>query len=114
MKKKPILIPNHKPKSSKTILTLLFLFFIFQAFSNTDSLNIPPPTHLPVKVSVKLMINKIYDINTQHETFKMDGYLEYKWLDEREKFTAIDTQDFDEMTTTGRAVFLKIGYSWLW
>ncbi len=24
------------------------------------------------------------------------------------------TQDFEEMTTTGRAIFLKIGYSWLW
>jgi len=24
------------------------------------------------------------------------------------------TQDFDDMTTTGRTVFLKIGYSWLW
>jgi len=24
------------------------------------------------------------------------------------------TQDFDDMTTTGRTLFLKIGYSWLW
>ena len=39
-----------------------------------------------VEVDATLYINKIYNINSVEETYQIDGYLEFEWLDERLSF----------------------------
>lgn len=62
---------------------LLILLPVFQAYTNDGYLTLPP--NLPVKINVDLIICKIYNINTVDETYQIDGYLTYKWNDERLK-----------------------------
>jgi hypothetical protein len=80
-------------KSQKLHAALLIVFIIlfsFSAFSENENL-IFPPKNLPVEVSVDLYINKIYNINTVDETYQIDGYLEYSWVDERLKLNGADS-----------------------
>jgi len=69
-------------------IQLIFLFILFgiNAFSSNEH-QTPPPVNTPLEVSVDLHINKIYNINTVDETYQIDGYLEYSWIDERMKST---------------------------
>jgi hypothetical protein len=66
------------------------LLFVSKAFSINDN-QTSPTTNGPVQVSVDLHINKIYNINTVDETYQIDGYLEYSWVDERLKFNDEDS-----------------------
>jgi len=60
-----------------------------------------------------------YEVNELERDFFVQLLFSYK-VNPRTVFFAgyseggAQTQDFEEMTTTGRAIFLKIGYSWLW
>lgn len=74
----------------KVSLVLFFLFFNLKSSSENESL-IFPPENLPVEITVFLHINKIYNINTVDETYQVDGYLEYSWVDERLKFLDEDS-----------------------
>ena len=74
----------------KVSLVLFFLFFNLKTFSENENL-IFPPENLPVEISVDLYINKIYNINTVDETYQIDGYLEYSWVDERLKLNGADS-----------------------
>ena len=47
---------------------------------------IPPDSLHPIELSISLHINNIYNINTLHETYQVDGYLVYTWFDSRMKF----------------------------
>lgn len=60
---------------------LLFLLFGIKAFLRNNDLT-PPPNNVPLEVTVNLQINKIYNINTVHETYQIDGFLIYSWIDE--------------------------------
>jgi hypothetical protein len=66
----------------KVSLLFLLLLLGIKTFSLNDNLT-PPPNNVPLEVTVNLHINKIYNINTVHETYQIDGYLEYSWIDER-------------------------------
>ena len=68
----------------KSCVTLIILLFALKSFSFNENLT-PPVSNGPVKVSVDLHINKVYNINTVDETYQIDGYLEYSWVDERLK-----------------------------
>ncbi|WP_340105915.1 hypothetical protein [Rhodohalobacter sp. 8-1] len=46
---------------------------------------IAPPDSL-VEVDANLYINKIYNVNSVEETYQIDGYLEFQWIDERLAF----------------------------
>lgn len=85
--KKRILLPK---KSYPVFLLIFCLVYSFSAFSANENL-IFPPQNLPVEVSVDLYINKIYNINTVDETYQIDGYLEYSWVDERLKLNGADS-----------------------
>ncbi len=91
--KKKILYFNSFPKTqivNVASLIVFMLFFSFSAFSENKNL-IFPPENLPVEISVDLYINKIYNINTVDETYQIDGYLEYSWVDERLKQSGTDS-----------------------
>ena len=45
----------------------------------------------PVEVSATLYINKIYNIDSVNETYQIDGYMYYSWIDERVVFSAEDS-----------------------
>lgn len=45
----------------------------------------------PVEVSATLYINKIYNIDSVNETYQIDGYMYYSWIDERVVFNAEDS-----------------------
>lgn len=63
----------------------LFLFVILfspQAYSLNEKLTLPADS-IPLEVTVHLHILKIYNINTVDETYQIDGYLEYSWIDKR-------------------------------
>jgi len=65
---------------------LLFPFFLYgqediRQHSGTD----------PVEVSATLYINKIYNIDSVNETYQIDGYMYYSWIDERVVFSAEDS-----------------------
>lgn len=72
---------------AKLLLCLLIVFRSTDVFSVNDNLKCSPTEEEPLRVSVSIHINNIYNINTLHETYQVDGYLVYKWLDERMKFT---------------------------
>jgi len=42
----------------------------------------------PVKVSVRLYVNRIFNINTVEESYQVDGYLFFSWHDKNVKFDA--------------------------
>jgi hypothetical protein len=73
-----------EPFLYKLQLIMILLFCGISAFSENENL-IYPPENLPVEISVDLYINKIYNINTVDETYQIDGYLQYSWVDERLK-----------------------------
>lgn len=45
----------------------------------------------PLEVSAALYINKIYNINSVNETYDIDGYIYYSWVDERALFRPKDS-----------------------
>ncbi len=91
--KKKILYFSSFPKTQilyVASLIIFMLYFSFSASSENENL-IFPPENLPVEISVDLYINKIYNINTVDETYQIDGYLEYSWVDERLKRSGADS-----------------------
>jgi hypothetical protein len=46
----------------------------------------PPAFGKAVGVSVDVSINKLFDVDTKSETFKLDGYLRARWKDRRLRF----------------------------
>ena len=73
------------PKS--LINFLLGLLICFPALAFDKGAPTPPPGNGPVGLSVSIHINNIYNINTVHETYQIDGYLVYRWKDERMGYT---------------------------
>lgn len=51
------------------------LWLCLVAFASADSV----PQNEPVQASVKMFLNKIYDVNTLDETYKVDGYVVIQW-----------------------------------
>ncbi len=86
----------------KGYMVLLFFFLIQKTFSANENL-IFPPANLPVEVSVDLYINKIYNINTVDETYQIDGYLEYSWVDERLKLSGANSASGPRLYENDRA-----------
>lgn len=72
---------QNEPVFYKIQLIFLFIFCGISAFSTNENLT-SPPENKPLEVTVHLHINKIYNINTVDETYQIDGYLEYSWIDE--------------------------------
>lgn len=89
-------------KPYATLLLVIILFCSFKAFSENENL-ILPPENLPVEISVDLYINKIYNINTVDETYQIDGYLEYSWVDERLKLHGADSSSAPRLYENDRA-----------
>ena len=81
------------PKTQMLYVASVIVFILFCSFSaSSENENlIFPPDNLPVEISVDLYINKIYNINTVDETYQIDGYLEYSWVDERLKLHGADS-----------------------
>jgi len=103
--KKKILHFNSFPKTQMLYVVSLIvsmLFFSFSAFPENENL-IYPPDNLPVEISVDLYINKIYNINTVDETYQVDGYLEYSWVDERLKRSGADSASGPRLYENDRA-----------
>lgn len=75
-----------KTNNHHKIFTIIFVLICSLKTLSANQKLISPPANLPVEVSVDLYINKIYNINTVDETYQIDGYLEYSWVDERLKF----------------------------
>ena len=76
------------PKSQCYIL-LFFLPFLL-SFTIQEKTTNKKIEKQPVEVSVKLRINKIYNINSVNETYQVDGYLIYSWHDEGVKYETKD------------------------
>jgi len=89
-------------KPYATLLLIIILFCSLKAFSENDNL-ILPPENLPVEISVDLYINKIYNINTVDETYQIDGYLEYSWVDDRLKLPDADSAPAPRLYENDRA-----------
>ena len=67
------------------ILILTGITLNAQSFDRQYFGYISPPDTL-VEVDANLYINKIYNVNSVEETYQIDGYLEFEWLDERLSF----------------------------
>jgi hypothetical protein len=67
------------------LLILIGVTLNAQSFDRQDLGYIAPPDTL-VEVDANLYINKIYNVNSVEETYQIDGYLEFEWLDERFSF----------------------------
>lgn len=80
----------------QVLFLLLLLFFSSDIYSSPNLA--PPPDSLPLQVNVALHVNKIYDINTIDETYKVDGYLEFSWHDSRLKDTLTGVYENDQMS----------------
>ncbi len=65
-------------------------------------------TLAPIKITPKIQINKIYDINTLHETYVIDGYFVATWLDER-NFDTINNAKQDIVIYENQMADEKIG-----
>jgi len=74
------------------LLILIGASFNAQGFDQQDMGYILPPDSL-VEVDANLYINKIYNVNSVEETYQIDGYLEFEWIDERLSF---DTETADK------------------
>ncbi|MBV1923228.1 MAG: hypothetical protein KUG68_04280 [Flavobacteriaceae bacterium] len=72
-------------------LLFLVLVPILLSFSINQKSKSGVPKNGPIEVSVTLRINKIYNINSVNETYQIDGYLIYSWVDERAKFNPNDS-----------------------
>jgi len=79
-------------KELKLVYLLLFFLLInpFQSFSNDQNIG-SQVKEKPIEVSVTLRINKIYQINSVDETYKIDGYILYSWKDGRYSFDPNDS-----------------------
>lgn len=75
---------------SKHLLFIVLLPLLF-SFSMRQKNDARAPENGPIEVTVTLRINKIYNINSVNETYQIDGYLIYSWVDERAKFNAKDS-----------------------
>lgn len=84
-----------------SFIICIFFFSLKTLFADENPIN--PPANLPVEVSIDLYINKIYNINTVDETYQIDGYLEYSWLDERLKLSDADSASGSRLYENGRA-----------
>ena len=64
---------------------LIVLLFCHMGASQTLAQATPsvPPGDGPVEVKIKLLINKIYNIDTIAETYVIDGYFVASWRDQR-------------------------------
>ena len=74
---------------NKYYVLVLLLPFLLSFSTKKNSVNKQRKTD-PIEVSVKLRINKIYNINSVDETYQIDGYLIYSWFDEAAKFITED------------------------
>jgi len=74
---------NYKMKFPKNIL-YFFIILLSIPLVASEQQDISTKKE-PLEVSVKLRINKIYDINSVQETYKIDGYFIYSWKDEHAK-----------------------------
>lgn len=104
--KNKITMKNTSLNKKPVLPVALILTFILSCLFNASSANekpISPPANLPVEVSVDLYINKIYNINTVDETYQIDGYLEYSWVDERLKLPHADSASFLRLYENDRA-----------
>lgn len=92
---------------SRYIPHLLLCFLIvcnsLFAFPVNDNVKYIPTDDEPLEVSVTIHISNIYDINTVNETYKIDGYLVYRWLDERMKFMLDSLKDDPQVYINDRA-----------
>ena len=85
-------LTNLQAKIPNRILFIVLLLLPFlQSNSNAKKDVAPPPGSEPLEVSVILRINKIYNINSVNETYQMDGYLTYTWVDKRVGFKPEDS-----------------------
>lgn len=64
-------------KKKITLFILLIFIFSVESFANNKS---------KMYVSVKLFVNKIYNFDTIHESFNLDGYLVMSWKDRNNNF----------------------------
>ncbi len=62
---------------------MLITMLLSQAGSNQVQAQTVPPDDGPVKVSITVSINKIYNIDTIAETYVIDGYINVGWRDPR-------------------------------
>ena len=70
-------------KFPTSIFYLFILLFSTQLLLGQQHEVNTPIKNIPLEVSVKLRINKIYNINSVHETYQIDGYFMYSWKDEQ-------------------------------
>ncbi|MDN3663808.1 hypothetical protein ACFFU1_17745 [Algibacter miyuki] len=82
---------NNQTLSFYLLLLTLFTIPLCCSFLYAQQ-NLKPQTNgAPIEVSVSLRVNKIYNINSVDETYQIDGYMLYSWVDERLKFTPNDS-----------------------
>ena len=90
-------------KTGWSLFLLLLILPLLQSFSFAQEYNIPPSVQNPLEVAVTLRINKIYNINSVNETYQIDGYLLYTWVDERFKFDPGDSLEDPKLFENDRA-----------
>lgn len=101
---------DHVLKFGKSILYIFTLFLSLQSFAiqkyieNEDE---------PLEVSVKLRINKIYNINSVNETYQIDGYFIYAWKSEDVKTYFKDTDAKSAIFENEKARELINGNLWV-
>jgi len=72
---------RQKQRIYTILLCLIFSLFYITAFPSSEH-PAPQSESKPKEINLHLHINKIYNINTVDETYQIDGYLEYSWIDE--------------------------------
>lgn len=72
-----------------------------------------PPGDGPVEVTVTLHVNKIYNVNSVDETYQIDGYLVFNWMDQRLRFNPLDSLSDVLIYENARALGLVKNKIWM-
>jgi hypothetical protein len=96
------------PDSHCLIPAVVLVLLFFHANAHGGSPLGPPPGGGPLEIQVKLQILKIYDINTVNETYRIDGYLNCFWYDERIKYIP-DSQSSHQKIYLNQSAVEKMG-----
>lgn len=70
-------------KKIQLTLSIILFIGIYSPRINASQNLQPPFIDQPLEMQVSFFINKMYNINSVNETYQVDGYLEFVWMDER-------------------------------
>ncbi|WP_281541558.1 hypothetical protein [Maribacter aestuarii] len=92
---------------------VLFFLLITQSYVDGKQNNTMQVEKLPIEVDITLQINRIYNINSVDETYKVDGCFFYKWRSEQAKLRIVDSLSTHVIFENERAKEFLKSVSWI-